>query len=180
MRSPVLAQYVAHSPDVAVIDLNLPGVSGFELSRRILGHDADAKIIFFSMNDDAVFAARSIDAGAKGYITKNDDPSDFTEAVLEVARGGVYLRPEIARKLAFLTTTLGTDPLSKLTAREIEILRLLSRGKSLTEIAHVVSLSYKTVANCCSTLKHKLGARTSTDLVRIAFERGLGRSGTID
>jgi DNA-binding NarL/FixJ family response regulator len=82
------AAYFARQPDVALIDLNLPGVSGFEVCRRILQRQPEARIIIFSMNDDPVFAARAIEAGAKGYIAKSDDPLLLAEAVRRVAEGG--------------------------------------------------------------------------------------------
>ena len=74
-------------PDICVLDINLPTVSGFELARRILGRDASARIIMFSMNDDPVFAARAIEVGAKGYVSKTGDPQDLVEAIREVAKG---------------------------------------------------------------------------------------------
>ena len=162
--------YFADQPDVAVIDINLPGVSGLELCRRILQRDPDARLIIFSMNDDPVFAARAIEAGAKGYIAKNDDPLLFADAVRRVAGGGVYLRPEVAREVAFIRVGPGANPLSHLSARELEILRLLAAGNSMTQIAHVLNVSYKTVANNCTALKHKLGARSAMDLMRIAVD----------
>lgn len=165
-----LRLYVRHRPDVAVIDIKLPGVSGFEIARRILLKDAQAKIIIFSMNDDPVFAARAIECGAKGYLAKNDDPDNFVEAIVKVADGGVFLNPEIAQKLAFYSVKSADSPISSLNPRELEIIRLLCSGKSTAEIAHDVNLSYKTVANTCSMLKNKLGARTMVDLVRIALE----------
>src|ERR1051325_10324759 len=85
-------------PDICVLDINLPTVSGFELARRILGHDAAARIIMFSMNDDPVFVARAIEIGAKGYVSKTGDPHDLVEAIHEVAKGGVYLPPAMARR----------------------------------------------------------------------------------
>jgi two-component system invasion response regulator UvrY len=162
------AAYFAQRPDVAVIDINLPGVSGFELCRRILRRDPEARLIIFSMNDDPVFAARAIEAGAKGYIAKNDDPLLFAEAVRRVGEGDVYLRPEVAREVAFIRVGSGPNQLSSLSARDLEILRLLAAGNSMAEIAHVLSVSYKTVANNCTALKHKLGARSAMDLMRIA------------
>src|SRR5258708_39311929 len=77
-------------PDICVLDINLPTVSGFELARRILGRDTSARIIMFSMNDDPVFAARAIEIGAKGYVSKTGDPNDLVDAIREVATGGVY------------------------------------------------------------------------------------------
>src|SRR5271155_2441044 len=133
--------YFADQPDVAVIDINLPGVSGLELCRRILQRDPEARLIIFSMNDDPAFAARAIEAGAKGYIAKNDDPLLFVDAVRRVAEGGVYLRPETAREVAFLRGGSGAGQLSTLNARELEILRLLASGSTMTQIAHVLNIS---------------------------------------
>ncbi|MDU6747569.1 MAG: response regulator transcription factor, partial [Bradyrhizobium sp.] len=164
------ASFVARRPDVSVIDINLPTVSGFELARRILAHEASARLIMFSMNDDPVFAARAIDIGAKGYVSKSGDPNDLAEAIREVARGGSYLPPAIARSIAFAGATVAQSPLAKLTPRELEILRLLSAGKSLSEIAWLIHSSYKTVANTSSIIRQKLGVRTSGELVRLAIE----------
>jgi two-component system invasion response regulator UvrY len=166
------AAYFADRPDVAIIDLNLPGIPGLELCRRILEGDPAARVVIFSMNDDPVFAARAIEAGAKGYIAKNDDPLLFVDAVRRVAAGGVYLRPEMARDVAFLRVTPAARQLSQLNARELEILRLLALGNTMAQVAHVLNVSYKTVANNCTALKHKLGARSAMDLMRIAVGAG--------
>jgi len=165
--------FVAEHPDICVIDINLPTVSGFELARRILVRAASARIIMFSMNDDPIFAARAIEVGAKGYVSKTGDPHDLVEAIRDVGAGGVYLPPAIARSIAFAGPAFAQSPLSKLTSREIEILRLLSAGKSLTEIAWLVHSSYKTVANTSSIMRQKLGVRTSAELVRLAIESGV-------
>jgi DNA-binding NarL/FixJ family response regulator len=161
-------------PDISVLDINLPTVSGFELARRILGRDASARIIMFSMNDDPVFAKRAIEVGAKGYVSKTGDPQDLVEAIREVGNGGVYLPPAMARSIAFAGASFAQSPLSKLTSREMEILRLLSAGKSLSEIAWLIHSSYKTVANTSSIMRQKLGVRTSAELVRLAITNGVG------
>jgi two-component system, NarL family, invasion response regulator UvrY len=165
--------FVAEHPDICVLDINLPTVSGFELARRILARAASARIIMFSMNDDPIFAARAIEVGAKGYVSKSGDPCDLVEAIREVAKGGVYLPPAIARSIAFAGPGFAQSPLSKLTSREIEILRLLSAGKSLSEIAWLVHSSYKTIANTSSIIRQKLGLRSSSELVRFAIESRL-------
>jgi two-component system invasion response regulator UvrY len=165
--------FVAEHPDICVLDINLPTVSGFELARRILAHVASARIIMFSMNDDPIFAVRAIEIGAKGYVSKSGDPYDLVEAIREVGKGGTYLPPAIARSIAFAGPSLTQNPLSKLTSREIEILRLLSAGKSLSEIAWLVHSSYKTIANTSSIMRQKLGVRTSAELVRLAIESSL-------
>jgi two-component system, NarL family, invasion response regulator UvrY len=165
--------FAAERPDICVVDINLPTVSGFELARRILTHTASARIIMFSMNDDPVFAARAIEIGAKGYVSKSGDPCDLVEAIREVGNGGVYLPAAIARSVAFAGPAFAQSPLSKLSSREIEILRLLSSGKSLSEIAWLVHSSYKTIANTSSIIRQKLGLRTSSELVRFAIESRL-------
>ena len=165
--------FIAEAPDICVLDINLPTVSGFELARRILAREASARIIMFSMNDDPIFAARAIEIGAKGYVSKSGDPYDVVDAIREVANGGVYLPPAIARSIAFAGPALALSPLSKLTSREIEILRLLSAGKSLSEIAWLVHSSYKTIANTSSIIRQKLGLRSSSELVRFAIESKL-------
>jgi DNA-binding NarL/FixJ family response regulator len=165
--------FLAERPDVCVLDINLPGVSGFELARRILGHTLAARIIMFSMNDDPVFAVRAIEAGAKGYVSKSGDPHDLVEAIREVGKGGVYLPSSMARSIAFAGSSIANAPLARLTTREIEILRLLGAGKSLTEIAWMIQVSYKTIANASSTMRQKLGVRSSADLVRLAIENRL-------
>jgi two-component system invasion response regulator UvrY len=165
--------FLAEQPDICVLDINLPSVSGFELARRILAYAASARLIMFSMNDDPVFAARAIEAGARGYVSKSGDPRDLVEAIREVGRGGTYLPPSIARGIAFAGPELSRSPLAKLTSREIEILRLLGAGKSLSEIAWLVHVSYKTIANTSSAMRQKLGVRSSADLVRVAIENRL-------
>src|SRR5712675_1576231 len=130
--------FVDERPDVCVLDINLPTVSGFELARRILARAPSARIIMFSMNDDPVFAARAIEIGAKGYVSKSGDPCDLVEAIRAVGNGRVYLPAAIARRIAFAGPAVAQSPLSKLTPREVEILRLLGVGKSLSEIAWLV------------------------------------------
>jgi two-component system invasion response regulator UvrY len=165
--------YFAHRPDVAVIDLNLPGVSGIELCRRILQRTPEARLIIFSMNEDPFFAARAIEAGARGYIAKSDDPLLFIGAVRQVASGGVYLHPEMARDVAFKRGGSDAGPLGALNARELEILRLFACGNTVTRIADILNVSYKTAANNCTMLKRKLGVRGPAELIRIAVDANL-------
>jgi two-component system, NarL family, invasion response regulator UvrY len=166
-------EFSERHPDICVLDINLPTVSGFELARRLLARDGSARIIMFSMNDDPVFAARAIEVGAKGFVSKTGDPQELVDAIREVAKGGVYLPPAIAQSIAFGGPSFARSPLTKLTAREMEILRLLSSGKCLSEIAWLIHSSYKTVANTSSIMRHKLGVRTSAELVRLAIDNGV-------
>ncbi|WP_298260602.1 response regulator transcription factor [Bradyrhizobium sp.] len=165
--------FVTERPDVCLIDINLPTVSGFELARRVLAHDAKARIIMFSMNDDPVYVARAIEVGAKGFVSKNGDPQNLVDAIREVGKGGVYLPPALAQDMAFAGPKLARNPLSKLNSREMEILRLLSAGRSLSEIAWMIHAPYKTVANTSAIIRQKLGMRTAAELVRFAIESGV-------
>ncbi|MGD9541997.1 MAG: LuxR C-terminal-related transcriptional regulator, partial [Methylocystis sp.] len=123
-----------------------------------------------SMNDDPVFAARAIEGGARGYVAKNEDPRVLIKAIRAVAGGERYLSNTLALKLAFADQSHVSNPLDALNGREIEILRNLADGKDMTQIAHILKVSYKTVANNCIILKRKLGAQSTADLLRIAVE----------
>ncbi len=153
--------------DMAMIDINLPAVSGFEVIRRILAREPEARLIAFSMNADPSIAARAIEIGARAFLTKSDPPERFLEAVDALAAGDTYLTAGMAREIAFLH---GRGQ-GALTARENDILSGLAAGKSLADIAADLGVSYKTVATNCAVLKTKLGVRTTQDLVRLAVEK---------
>lgn len=161
-------------PDVTVIDINLPDVSGFELMRRIRKDDPRAKIIIFSMNDDPAFVVRAVEMGAQGYVSKSDDPRMFVKAVRKVAAGDNFITPQLAEAVTFSSAAIKASPVSQMSSRELEILRLLGRGNKIVEVADTLEISYKTVANTTSLLKQKLGAKNHSDLIRIAVEMGLG------
>jgi DNA-binding NarL/FixJ family response regulator len=166
--------YVTRKPDVTVIDINLPDVSGFELMRRIRKEDPDARIIMFSMNDDPAFVVRAVEMGAQGYVSKGDDPRILVKAVRKVAAGDNFISPQLAEAVTFSGASIKANPASQISARELEILRLLGRGDKITEVADALEISYKTVANTTSLLKQKLGAKNHSDLIRIAVEMDLG------
>jgi DNA-binding NarL/FixJ family response regulator len=165
--------YLAKKPDVTVIDIKLPDVSGFELMRRIRKDDPEARIIIFSMNDDPALVVRAIDMGAQGYVSKGDDPRMLVKAVRKVAAGGNFISPQLAEAVTFSDASIKANPALQMTTRELEILRLLGRGDKIVEVANALDISYKTVANTTSLLKQKLGAKNHSDLIRIAVEMGL-------
>ncbi len=169
-----VALYESERPDVVVVDLNLRGaISGFELIETLLGNDPAARIIVLTMAYDPVYAMRVIESGAKAYVGKGEDPERFFAAVRTVAAGQRFVGADMAQKLAFFDRGGRTERLHELTAREREILSLLHKGKNMMEIADTIKMSYKTVANACAALKRKLGARSLTDLTRIALENKL-------
>jgi DNA-binding NarL/FixJ family response regulator len=166
--------FVQKKPDVTIIDINLPDLSGFELMRRIRKEDPDARIIMFSMNNDPAFVVRAVELGAQGYVSKGDDPRVLVKAVRKVAAGDNFISPDLAEAVTFSGAAIKANPASLMTARELEILRLLGRGDKIVEVAAALDISYKTVANTTSLLKQKLGAKNHSDLIRIAVEMGLG------
>ncbi len=163
-------------PDIVILDLNLPGVSGLEVLTRLRIEDPKARILVFSMHDNPVYVARVLQAGARGYVSKNAPPEQILEAVRHVATGHAYIEHETAQELALWNLHAATHPLSQLSSRDIEILRLLAEGSSLVEIARAIGISYKTVANHCTQLKAKLATPRMADLIRIAISCGLSRS----
>ena len=159
---------IAH-PDIVILDLNLEGPGGLEMLRRLLIEDASAKVIIFSMHHEPVYAVRSLRAGARGYVSKNAAVEELLTAVRTVQGGGQYVDRDLASRIA--TGQAGAeDPLQALTLREVEILRLLGQGKSMTAISEGLGIAYKTVANICTQMKVKLGVDRTADLIRLAVE----------
>lgn len=164
-----LTLFRSERPDLVLLDLNLSGIGGLELLRRLLSINEKARIVVFSMHAEPIYAARALRLGARGYVSKSAGAEELIAAVKRVAEGGRYVESEIASELAF--SQLATeDPLQQLTTREIEILRLLGDGNSLSEIAQATGVAYKTVANTCSIIKSKLGVERTADLIRVAIE----------
>lgn len=158
-------------PQIVVMDITLPGVSGLEAMRRMLTFKPDARVLIFSMHEDTIFARRALEAGAFGYVTKSSAPNVLVEAVHSVAVGKKYLSPQIAQRLALNDSN--ASQAEDLSAREFEVLRQLAQGRSIKEIAETLGLNPKTVANHQSVIKQKLGADTAIQLLKKASELGL-------
>jgi DNA-binding NarL/FixJ family response regulator len=157
-------------PDIIVLDLKLPDGNGLGLMTSLLSNEPAPKIIVFSMYEEPTFAARALEAGAKGYITKNDDPDALLQAVNKVAAGGLFLTAEMAEKLALMATVGAVDDLHGFSAREIAALELLAQGKTLGEIANQLSISYRTAASLVSQIKSKLNVASNAALIKWAVE----------
>jgi DNA-binding NarL/FixJ family response regulator len=162
-------------PDVSVIDLSMAGMGGLGLMRRILGRDRSARLLAFSMHEDALYASRALQAGARGYVTKAAAPETLIEAVQKVQAGQIFLSPDIARRLALDRLPARGDLLAVLSPKELEVLRMIAQGRSVAEIAAALCLSPKTIANYQTQVKAKLGARSTATLVHLAARCGLIR-----
>jgi two-component system invasion response regulator UvrY len=165
--------YLEHTPDVMVLDLSMPGVSGFETIRRITERQADAKILVFSMHEDASLAVRAIQLGARGYVTKSNAPEVLATAVGAVAAGKLFLSDDVAKSIAILKLSGDDNPVTALGAREFEIFRLLVTGCPAGEIARILNLSAKTVANYHTLIKQKLHTASDVELVLLALRHNL-------
>jgi two-component system, NarL family, invasion response regulator UvrY len=156
-------------PNLIILDLNLTESSGLELLRRLTQLDKTAKILILSMHSEPVYAARALQSGARGYVSKSAGADELVAAVRQVGKGGHYVEREIAAELAIAKYSQ-KNPLDQLTTREVDILRLLGQGKSYAQIAEAVGVSYKTVANTSSLMKQKLSVETTADLIRLSIE----------
>ena len=164
--------YRRHRPDAVIVDLELHhrGLGGLSLIQRIQRHDPRTRILVFSMHGDPAIVARALEAGALGYVIKDTSSEELVRAFEQVMAGTPYLSGELAMKVALARTGLKRNPLNDLTPRQLQTLTLLAMGKPYGQIASELNLSYKTVANVCSELKHKLAAKNLPDLIRIAVQ----------
>lgn len=157
---------------LVILDLNLPGLGGLELLRRIVRQAPGQPVLIFSQHTEAIYATRALENGARGYVSKNANPEELLDAVETILNGGVAIEKDVAAEMA--AHDLAEDAyLRPLTGRDLEILRLLAAGDSLSEIADKLGIAYKTVANTLGRIKEKLGVGQTSELIRIAVSRGL-------
>jgi two-component system invasion response regulator UvrY len=159
-------------PDVIVLDIALPGISGIETLRRILARRPGARVLMFSMYNDAIFATQAMQAGARGYLSKASAPDLLVKAVRAVVAGRFYLSPDVEQ--AMTARSSKTHELAQsLSVRELEVLRLLTQGYGVGDIGRRLGVSSKTVANHQSSIKQKRGATNALQLILVARQLGL-------
>jgi DNA-binding NarL/FixJ family response regulator len=165
-------QYRAHRPDLVIVDLSFRSVmlGGVSFVRRLRLHDRTTPILVLSMHRDPMIIRRVLDLGATGYVLKDAPSEEFLSAFQRVRQGRSYLSHEVASEVVFSEAKSSSSPYKSLTLREVQVLQMLSEGKPYSQIAQELNLSYKTVANTCSLIKGKLGARSLPELMRIALK----------
>jgi DNA-binding NarL/FixJ family response regulator len=162
-----IAAYRQHRPDVTLMDLRLPDMSGIEAMENILAEAAWARIVILTTFEGDVEIQRAMAAGAQGYLLKSMPPKDMLEAIVRVHGGKKRIPPEVAAKLA---EHMGEE---SLTPREIDVLRELGGGNRNRDIADILQISEETVKVHVKHLMEKLGASDRTQAVAIALRRGI-------
>ncbi|HLB12952.1 MAG TPA: response regulator transcription factor [Dehalococcoidia bacterium] len=167
-------------PDIIIMDLAMPGMSGIEATRHIKQQNPDIKIMALTMHDSDEYFFQVINAGASGYFVKGGSSADLVSALRTVGQGDVFLYPSMAKKLVsdYLSRVrTGKDKdkgtIEGLTEREREVMRLLAEGRSNQEIADLLVLSVSTVQTHSAHILAKLGLHSRTELVRFAIRQGI-------
>jgi DNA-binding NarL/FixJ family response regulator len=163
-------------PDVVLMDISMKGLNGIDATAQLRRRNAEVKIIMLSMHAAEEQVARALHAGANGYVVKDGAIEELETAIETALRGEIYLSPMLSRSVVerLLRTAAGTpSPLSLLTPRQKEILQLIAEGRSTKEIAHLLSLSIKTVETHRAQLMQRVGIRDVPGLVRYALRAGL-------
>ena len=161
------------NPDVVVMDISMPGIGGLEAIDRILAKEPGQKILVLSGHEDVMHARRVLKAGATGYLTKRSAAEALIEAVKTVNKGRTYLEPQIAQELAVEQVSGKKDPVDSLSEKEFKVFVALAKGRSVQDIAEVMSLSPRTVGTHLYNIKQKLNASNSAELAIIAMRSRL-------
>lgn len=163
----------ATQPHVALVDIKLPGISGLEVTRRLTRQLPHTRVIVLTALDDHGFAARALAAGAQGFLTKQAVVHELLRTIRKVHGGGRYVDSRVAQRIALEHLRPGDAPVDRLSEREVDVLLLMLRGMTATEISDTLSLSGKTVEHHRRNIRHKLGAITDAQLGAVAARYGL-------
>jgi DNA-binding NarL/FixJ family response regulator len=161
------------APDIAIVDIGLPGLNGVEVARLILRDSPRTRVIVLTMHADEAYVFEALRAGIQGYVLKSQAFSDLDQAISTVLNGSVYLSPGISRTVMDAAIGGAAAPPDALTARERQVLHLISEGRTSKEIAYDLGISIKTVETHRSSIMHKLDLHDIPSLVRYAIRRGM-------
>jgi len=162
-------------PDVVLMDVHMPGIGGIEATRRILRAEPGVKVIALTALNDEPFPSRLLDAGAVGYLTKGCPAEELLDAIRRVMRDEHYLSADVAQKLSLsaLVNKGEASPLAKLSPREMQVMMMITQGKTTQEISDALFLSPKTVSTYRTRLFEKLGVSNDVELTHFALRHGI-------
>ena len=158
-------------PDVVIVDISLKDSDGLDLIKEIKSRHTQVRMLVHSMYDETIYADRCLHAGAMGYVNKESDPDEVIRAIRDVVDGQVHVSPAMTRRIIGRRLTNHqpqTDPVDTLTDRQLEIFRLIAKGRSVSQIADCLSISVNTVETHRENIKRKLGVRSVAELNRQA------------
>lgn len=160
--------------DVVLLDITMPGMDGLDVLKQLKVEFAAVPVIILTVHPESQYALRLLRAGASGYLTKESAPEELIAAIRKVHRGGKYISPSLAEKIAFaLDSTADKLPHETLSDREFQVLCLLASGKTVSEIAADLVLSVKTVSTYRSRILEKMQMRTNAELTHYAIQNAL-------
>lgn len=167
--------YLSNKPDVVVLDLSMPGIGGLECIRRLCSRDPLAKILVFSVHNEAVYINRALAAGAKGYITKSSAPDLLIDAIQTIAANSGYVESDLMDIDIHQENPRDSyqNLVNTLSPKEFDVFCLLTKGLTTHKIADELCISYKTAANYSTQIKNKFNASTITELAHIATALGI-------
>jgi DNA-binding NarL/FixJ family response regulator len=165
--------YAKVAPDIVIMDLSMPGMGGLEAIRRLMLRYDNPKVIVLSMHENQAIVESAFKAGAKGYITKSLVSHELPDAIKKVLAGETHLSADVSKAYAAIGLKNQNNPLGALSIKELEVFRLIAEGNELEDVAEILSMSPKTVANYQSEIKKKLGVSTPIEFVRLALQHGL-------
>jgi DNA-binding NarL/FixJ family response regulator len=167
-------QALAHRPDLCILDVAMPRMTGLQAAREIRSHLPEARVLMLSMHDDEQYLFEALKAGASGYVLKREADHDLVGAVEAVGRGEAFLTNAAERSLIRQWMDEGAEgPVVPLTPREEEVVKLIAEAHTNVQIAEILHLSEKTVESHRANVLRKLGMRDRVELVRYAIRRGL-------
>ena len=163
-----------NSPNIVLMDMNMPGIGGLEATKKVLRYNPDVKVIVLTVHTENPFPTKVMQAGASGYLTKGAGPDEMVNAIRMVHSGQRYISPEIAQQMALSQfSSASENPFAELSERELQIMMMITKGQKVTDISEQLNLSPKTVNSYRYRLFSKLDISGDVELTHLAIRHGM-------